>query len=157
MNTLEMPVGTLICDLTERGIKLRVEHGDLRVEAPKGKVTRDVLGILKERKPEIIKELEGLDDEIQFGKMASLYRDAKLPNRIHLEEAARLYQERGWLQIFSAHLNQSIYLIRDQAVKVPDPSIPRYTQEETEALRDLTLDELKTLHEAKLIFNGTIQ
>ena len=157
MNTLEMPVGTLICNLNEKGIKLSVQQGNLKVDAPNGTVTSNVLGMLKKRKPEIIKELEGLGDEIQFGKMASLYRDAKLPNRIHLEEAARLYRERGWLQIFSAHLNLSIYLVRNQAVKVPDLSIPRYTQEETEALRDLTLDELKTLHEAKVIFNGTIQ
>lgn len=157
MNTLEMPVGTLICDLNEKGIKLSVQKGNLKVDAPNGTVTSSVLEMLKKRKPEIIKELEGLCDEIQFGKMASLYRDAKLPNRIHLEEAAQVYRERGWLQIFSAHLNQSIYLVRNQAVKVPDPSIPRYTQEETEALRHLTLDELKTLHEAKLIFNGTIQ
>ena len=75
---------------------------------------------------------------------------------IHIEEATRLYQERGWVQIFSGYLNQSIYLVRKKSVSVPDPSIPRYTKEETEALRGLTLDELKTLHEAKVIFKGEI-
>ena len=82
---------------------------------------------------------------------------SSFPNRsIHIEEATRLYQERGWIQIFSGYLNQSIYLVRNKSVSVPDPSIPRYTKEETEALRGLTLDELKTLHEAKVIFKGKI-
>ena len=110
----------------------------------------------KDRKPEIIKELQSPKDDIQFGKTASLYRGAKLPNRIHLEEAVSLYQKRGYIQIFSGYLNQSIYLVKNKATRVPDPSFPRYTKEETEALRGLTLDELKTLHEAKQLFKGTI-
>ena len=75
---------------------------------------------------------------------------------IHITEATRLYQKRGWVQIFSGYLNQSIYLVKNKSIKIPDPSIPRYTKEETEALRGLTLDELKTLHEAKVIFKGEI-
>ena len=156
MNTVEMPVGTLICDLNEKGIKLSVKQDNLKVDAPKGKVTSNVLGVLKKRKPEIIKELKSVDDENQFGKMATLYKDAKLPNRIHLEEAVHLYRERGWIQIFSGYLNQSVYLVKNKSTRVPDPSIPRYTKEETEALSGLTLDELKTLHEAKVIFKGKI-
>ena len=156
MSALTMPVGTLICDLSEKGVKLSVISGDLKVDAPKGKVTSNILGILKDRKPEIIRELQSPEDDIQFGKTASLYRGAKLPNRIHLEEAVYLYRERGWFQIFSGYLNQSVYLVKNKSIKVPDPSIPRYTKEETEALRGLTLDELKTLHEAKVIFKGEI-
>ena len=156
MNTVEMPVGTLICDLNEKGIKLSVKQGNLKVDAPKGKVTSNVLGVLKKRKPEIIKELKGVDDENQFGKMATLYKDAKLPNRIHLEEAVHLYQKRGWIQIFSGYLNQSIYLVKNKSTRVPDPSIIKYSQEEIESLNGLTLDEIKTLHEAKMIFKGEI-
>ena len=114
------------------------------------------MGVLKKRKPEIIKELKSVDDENQFGKMATLYKDAKLPNRIHLEEAVHLYQKRGWIQIFSGYLNQSVSLVKNKSTRVPDLSIPKYTKEETEALRGLTLDELKTLHEAKVIFKGEI-
>ena len=73
-----------------------------------------------------------------------------------MEEATRLFQKRGWVQIWSGYLNQSIYLVKNKSIKIPDPSIPRYTKEETEALRGLTLDELKTLHEAKVIFKGEI-
>jgi hypothetical protein len=156
MNATTIPIGTLICELSEQGIKLSVKHGNLTVDAPKGKVTSNVLGVLKDRKPEIIKELKGMGGEIQFGKMASLYRDSKLPNRTHLEEAARFYRERGWVQIFSTYLNVSIYLAKDNRVKVPDSSIPRYTQKEIEGLKNLTLDELKTLHEVKVLFRGTI-
>ena len=156
MNVTTMPVGTLICDLGEKGIKLKVKSEDLRVEAPKGRITPYVLRVLKDRKPEIIRELKGVDGEIQFGKMALLYRDAKLPNRIHLDEAARLYRERGWVQIWSTYLNEPIYLVRHKSVKVPDPSIPKYTQVEIEALKGLNLEELMTLHEAKRIFEGAI-
>ena len=75
---------------------------------------------------------------------------------IHITEATRLYQKRGWIQIFSGYLNQSIYLVKNKSTRVPDPSIIKYSQEEIESLNDLTLDELKTLHEAKQLFKGTI-
>ena len=75
---------------------------------------------------------------------------------IHIEEATRLYQKRGWIQIFSGYLNQSIYLVKNKSTRVPDPSIIKYSQEEIESLNRLTLDEIKTLHEAKMIFKGEI-
>jgi len=156
MSVMEKEVGTLICDLSEQGIKLSVNQGNLKVDAPKGRVTPDVLRVLKDRKPEIIKELKGVGGEFQFGKTASLYRSAKLPNRIHLDEAIHLYLERGWIQIYSTYLESNIYLVRDDAIKVPDPTIPKYTKAEIQSLKDLTLDELKTLHEAKVLFKGKI-
>ena len=73
-----------------------------------------------------------------------------------IQEATRLYQKRGWVQIFSGYLNQSIYLAKDNRVKVPDSAIPKYTQSEVDGLKNLTLDELRTLHEAKVLFKGTI-
>ena len=93
-----------------------------------------------------------------FSKISNPCNDlSHSPDRsIHIEEATRLYQKRGWIQIFSGYLNQSIYLVKNKSTRVPDPSIPKYTKEETEALRGLTLDELKTLHEAKAIFKGEI-
>jgi len=156
MNALTMPIGTLIYDLSEQEIKLSVTHGNLTVDAPKGRVTSNILGVLKDRKPEIIKELKGIDEEIQFGKTASLYRGAKLPNRIHIEEAVRLYRERGWLQVWSTYLNAPIYLTKHRSTQVPDPTLSKYTQTEVKALKGLSLDELKTLHEAKVLFGGTI-
>ena len=91
-------------------------------------------------------------------KIGNPYNELSLiPDRsIHITEATRLYQKRGWVQIFSGYLNQSVYLVKNKSTKIPDPLIPRYTKEETEALRGLTLDELKTLHEAKVIFKGEI-
>ena len=112
MNGLTIPIGTLICDLSEKGVKLSVISGDLKVDAPKGKVTSNILGVLKDRKPEIIKELQSPKDDIQFGKLADPYSSAKLPNRIHLEEAVSLYQKRGWVQIFSGYLKQNIDLVK---------------------------------------------
>tara|TARA_Y100000815_G_scaffold229615_1_gene219046 strand:- start:18 stop:401 length:384 start_codon:yes stop_codon:yes gene_type:complete len=91
-------------------------------------------------------------------KISNPYNElSPIPDRsIHIEEATHLYQKRGWIQIFSGYLNQSVYLVKNKSTRVPDLSIPKYTKEETEALRGLTLDELKTLHEAKVIFKGEI-
>ena len=99
----------------------------------------------------VVQEAEALAQTIDCEKS-----ELSEKRSIHIEEATRLYQKRGWVQIFSGYLNQSIYLVKNKATRVPDPSFPRYTKEETEALRGLTLDELKTLHEAKQLFKGTI-
>ena len=99
----------------------------------------------------VVQEAEALAQTIDCEKS-----ELSEKRSIHIEEATRLYQKRGWIQIFSGYLNQSIYLVKNKATRVPDPSFPRYTKEETEALRGLTLDELKTLHKAKVIFNGEI-
>ncbi len=99
----------------------------------------------------VVQEAEALAQTIDCEKS-----ELSEKRSIHITEATRLYQKRGWVQIFSGYLNQSIYLVKNKSIKIPDPSIPRYTKEETEALRGLTLDELKTLHEAKVIFKGEI-
>ena len=83
--------------------------------------------------------------------------DLKIKNsHLSVENATELFKERGWIQIYSGYLKQSIVLVRDEKVKVSDPSIPKYTQAEIQSLKDLTLDELKTLHEAKVLFKGKI-
>ena len=99
----------------------------------------------------VVQEAEALAQTIDCEKS-----ELSEKRSIHIEEATRLYQKRGWVQIFSGYLKQNIYLVKNKATRVPDPSIPRYTKEETEALRGLTLDELKTLHEAKQLFKGSI-
>jgi hypothetical protein len=98
----------------------------------------------------------------QVGGVSNFSEISNLPDlkiktsQFSVEEATELYRERGWIQIWAGYLNQRIYLVRDEKVKVPDSSIPKYTQAEMQSLKDLTLDELKTLHEAKVIFKGTI-
>ena len=91
-------------------------------------------------------------------KIGNPYNELSLiPDRsIHIEEATHLYQKRGWIQIFSGYLNQSIYLVKNKSTREPDPSIIKYSQEEIESLNGLTLDEIKTLHEATVIFKGEI-
>jgi hypothetical protein len=73
-----------------------------------------------------------------------------------IQEATRLYRKRGWVQIFSGHLNQSIYLVKNNRVKVPDLTLSKYTRNEIEALKGLSWEETRTLHEAKILFNGEI-
>ena len=75
---------------------------------------------------------------------------------IHIKEAARLYQERGWLEIYSSLLDSKIYLVRDSKIKTPDRIILRYAQSELDSLRGLSIDELKVMHEAKKAFGGII-
>ena len=74
----------------------------------------------------------------------------------HIHDAARLYKKRGWLQIYSTYLNRTIYLVRNEGVKVPTSDLPVYTESEVNALRGLSREEVLTLHEAKVIFKGTI-
>jgi hypothetical protein len=73
-----------------------------------------------------------------------------------IQEATRLYRKRGWVQIFSGHLNQSIYLVRNKWVIVPDPALSKYTQDEIESLKGLSWEEAQTLHKAKVLFKGKI-
>lgn len=75
---------------------------------------------------------------------------------IHINKAAELFNKRGWIQIFSGYLNSNLFLVRNKKIRVPDPSLPKYTEKEAMKLHGLTLDELKTLHDAKVIFNGEI-
>jgi len=76
---------------------------------------------------------------------------------IHLKEATQLFKKRGWVQIYSTYLKTSLYLVRNKWIKVPDRTIPRYCPEEVASLRGLSTDEVRTLHEAKGIFGGTIR
>ena len=79
------------------------------------------------------------------------------PDRsICLEEASRLYRERGWIEIYSSLLDNKIYLVRDSKIKTPDRRILRYAQSELDSLRGLSIDELKVMHEAKKAFGGII-
>ena len=108
---------------------------------------------IKERHEEtlVVQEAEELAQTIDCEKS-----ELSEKRSTHITEATRLYQKQGWIQIFSGYLNQSVYFVKNKSTRVPDSSIPKYTKEETEALRGLTLDELKTLHEAKVIFKGEI-
>ena len=99
----------------------------------------------------VVQEAEALAQTIDCEKS-----ELSEKRSIHITEATRLYQKRGWVQIFSGYLNQSVYLVKNKSIRVPDPSIIKYSQEEIESLNGLTLDEIKTLHEAKMIFKGEI-
>ena len=82
--------------------------------------------------------------------------DVKTIKPSQFDQAIKLFKERGWIQVWSTYLNESIYLTRHKSTQVPDPSLAKYTKDEVDALRGLSLDELKTLHEAKVLFRGNI-
>ena len=53
----------------------------------------------------VVQEAEALAQTIDCEKS-----ELSEKRSIHIEEATRLYQKRGWIQIFSGYLNQSIFL-----------------------------------------------
>ena len=109
---------------------------------------------------EIKKRREKIDDVLE-GKEFHSFVDCEKSElsekrAIHIHDAARLYKKRGWVQIYSTYLNRTIYLVRNEGVKVPTSDLPVYTESEVNALRGLSREEVLTLHEAKVIFKGTI-
>jgi hypothetical protein len=73
-----------------------------------------------------------------------------------IQESQKLFKERGWIQIYSTYLQENFYLVRSERIKTPEPHYPRYTRKEIEAIGNMSIDELKTLHNAKQIFSGLI-
>ena len=76
-----------------------------------------------------------------FSRISNAYIDfSPTPDRsICLEEASRLYRERGWIEIYSSLLDGKIYLVRDSKIKTPDRRILRYAQSELDGLRGLSM------------------
>ena len=54
------------------------------------------------------------------------------------------------------YLDCHISLVRDEKLKMPTSNLPFSTEAEVSALKNLTIDGIKTLNDAKVIFNGTI-
>ena len=71
-------------------------------------------------------------------KISNPYNElSPIPDRsIHIEEATHLYQKRGWIQIFSGYLNQSVYLVKNKLTRVPDPSIIKYSYDEIKSFKN---------------------
>ena len=96
---------------------------------------------------------EGVSD---FSKISNPPNLKIKSSHLSVEEATKLFKERGWIQIWAEYLNQHIYLVREEEIEVPDGKIPRYILSEVNDLCGLTLDEIKILHEAKKAFGGVI-
>jgi len=77
---------------------------------------------------------------------------------LQIQQAKKDYDRYGYIKIFSTLLNQAIYFVKDEqaAKRVPDQSLPVFTEAEIECLQELKLNEVKVLMEAKIIFNGRI-
>ena len=96
---------------------------------------------------------EGVSD---FSKISNPPNLKIKSSHLSVEEATKLFKERGWIQIWAGDLNNHIYLVRDEKVKTPDTGILRYAQSELDDLRDLSLEERRVMHEAKNVFGGVI-
>ena len=131
-HTEKMPVKELLRRLAADGVALFPDGADLRFRADHP-IDDGTLETLKERKPEILRALD-------------------------ISQAVENFKRDGFIQIFSAYLGESIYLVRDEkaASEVPNKELPIYFVCELAPLRDLNLDELRTMHEVKKIFGGVI-
>jgi hypothetical protein len=148
-----------INEFIDAGFNFEIEGENLAVQ-PASRLTPKQLQFIRQHKAEILDELRhgtdrinDVDEGAANPKPSCQLNDI---NPIHLKEAVHLYKRRGWIRIFSAYLNQSIYLVRNKWVKVPDPTLSKYTQNEIEALKGLSWEEAQTLHKAKVLFNGEI-
>ncbi len=81
-------------------------------------------------------------------------------NRRELQarQAARDYKLDGYIKIYSTVLEQDIYFAKDErmAKRVLDQSLPVFTEAELECLQGLKQDEVKTIMEVKIEFDGSI-
>jgi hypothetical protein len=153
-----------ITKLIDAGFNFEIEGENLAVQ-PASKLTTVQLQFIRQHKAEILDELRHGTD-LGFKKKELDIHNSINPeavkgefnktNPIHLEEAIHLYKSRGWIQIFSGYLNQSIYLMKNKWVKVPDATLLKYTRKEIEVLNGLSWEEIQTLHEAKVLFKGEI-
>ena len=128
----QIPVKELLSKLTAQGIALFSDHPNLKIRS-ESPINDGIREALKKRKPEILKALD-------------------------ISQAVADYKREGFIKIFSAYLGQSIYLAKDKRVakKVPDKALPVYLEDEIKELKDLSVNELRTLHEAKRIFGGKL-
>ena len=143
----------------DAGFNFEIEGENLAVQ-PASRLTSEQLQFIRQHKAEILDELRygtnrinDLDEDVANPKLSYKLNEI---NPIHLEEATHLYKSRGWVQVFSSYLNQSIYLVKNKWIEVPDSALPKYARHEIEALNGLSWEEIQTLHEAKLLFKGEI-
>ncbi|MFQ5674048.1 MAG: hypothetical protein ACE5G9_13265 [Nitrospinales bacterium] len=150
-------------EIAERFMKERATKRPASVERPASK-TREIdtpHGLTDTEQQavdgwlESIHELEpGWSEAQAQAKAMELLENSRLRREKRLLETAALYRERGWVRIYFTYLGRSIYLVRDSSVKVPNPSLPVYTESETLVLKGLPREELLTLHEARSVFGG---
>lgn len=152
MNSTEV----IVTNLEGLGFVL-VANGDKLKIRSNSPITPEVYEKLTPIKGEVLAFLRRRQAQEVIGKAVACESvPAQDRTSIRLEEANRLYRERGWVQIWSGHLGCTIYLIRDRRVRVPDTNTPVYTEKEIRVLKGLSLNELRTLHEAKSIFGGEV-
>lgn len=84
-------VATLLGDLRRHGIRVRVEGGDLKVTAPKGRLNKDLVAALKLRKAELIDLLSADDVEDRLPPLR------RAPNRNDRYHQLSFAQRRLWV------------------------------------------------------------
>jgi hypothetical protein len=148
-----------IKEFIDAGFNFEIEGENLAVQ-PASKLTTVQLQFIRQHKAEILDELrhgaDRVNDLDEGVANPSPSCKSNKTNLIHLEEATHLYKSRGWIRVFSGYLNQSLYLMKNKWVKVPDATLLKYTRKEIEALNGLSWEEIQTLHEAKVLFKGEI-
>jgi len=136
---------TLLAELKRSGIVVSLHGENIKVESESGPLSEKVREFLKGKKQDIIRDLRETKGGIYAGA--------------DLEEAVSDYKREGYLKIYSTVLAEEIYLVRgsETAKQVPEKNLPVYRENEIPALKDLNPDDLKFLHNGKVIFGGEVQ
>ncbi|HEY8415947.1 MAG TPA: hypothetical protein VIK99_09265 [Thermaerobacter sp.] len=74
-------------------------------------------------------------------------------------EAQRELAQRGWTALWSHVLGETVLIVRDENVPLPDSlrrRYVRYTLREIQLLRGVTPEGLRELHAAKRVFGGEV-
>ncbi len=78
-------------------------------------------------------------------------------DQISIQEAIITYKMQGYIVIYSHALDDFLVLAKNHSMTIPNPEkYPVYILTEIRELEGLELDELRTVHEAKKIFDGKI-
>jgi len=78
-------------------------------------------------------------------------------DEISIQEAVITYKMQGYIVIYSHALDDYLIIAKNHSMTIPNPKKhPVYILSEIRGLEGLELDELRTVHEAKKVFDGKI-
>ncbi len=72
------------------------------------------------------------------------------------ETDQRHFEAYGWVRVYSTKVKQEVYFVKDMSViyKLPDKSLPVFTQNDIKALKGLDGKEMAAIMLGKVLFDG---
>jgi len=78
---------------------------------------------------------------------------------LNSEKDQQHFEAYGWVKVYSTKIEQAVYFVKDKELtcKLPDKSLPVFTQKDIEALKGLDSKEMALIMEAKALFGGDLK